>query len=815
MQAAISEWQQLSGDGGSTYQTLAYACADPQQLELCAVPCDAADTADSCTCERVSELVGNIGAVRTGAFQTATDFKDTSDANVGRLEAVADYSTERVNYDVEYMGTKLDNAKLAVQEEISKVAVPRVNIINVSVEGLIPKADVLMACVSMRSDKNYSSCMPGMESARQQFEDFEQQMERQLEGALERFDEYTLAFSTFQTNVETAFDNMANFYDGFRSWFDTLESIGVPTDAWFNMDMSDFVAGVPATPNLPATWELPGATAAYEGVQRAYDEFVANITLASEETRRIAREMAEEMQESVENMPDFSLDDYNPPEWSYSYAPDAGNISQQHRDEGEAFLGKMAVSLDAYAELSQYSEPDYEFPTYNFSIADEGYSFYENLYFRFERFASPQVNFKFLMLNLGDVNVLFILFDYVWRSYRSFYLFRTFWKRSGLAMPDADMRVDRDENKMLQMNQCQLFLTLLTNVYVSALIGVSFLTILCIYLAQGYLPLYCEYYEGCVAKEGNGTFVTQNLFSISYNYAAEDGNQDYFNGLEDYNLVRTDYCAEYSTSTQEQQQEDLLYLTSLKNAHASTKQDVWLMAQCVDAAAMDEKFERACCGLQGYEACSYYGYDGNSSLVCPLNPVTHTPFLPLSHYLNEPACEVDSAAWALEDAVFHCDNLPECVLTCNGPEREVMKVLTEQCSCTIEWLMHSSWLKFALAFTIYALMNVSRVVFTGALSKLMWRYLSPGVFTYKATCDYDGAYIKPGFVKQKDHYQAIVRAELHKSVSRWESFAWIELVMAILVNVPWFLFLNFASADITYDPNLRGGDAPGVCNPYS
>ena len=89
------------------------------------------------------------------------------------------------------------------------------------------------------------------------------------------------------------------------------------------------------------------------------------------------------------------------------------------------------------------------------------------------------------------------------------------------------------------------------------------------------------------------------------------------------------------------------------------------------------------------------------------------------------------------------------------------------------------------------------------------------MFTYKATCDYDGAYIKPGFVKQKDHYQAIVRAELHKSVSRWESFAWIELVMAILVNVPWFLFLNFASADITYDPNLRGGDAPGVCNPYS
>merc|ERR1712185_828375 len=115
-----------------------------------------------------------------------------------------------------------------------------------------------------------------------------------------------------------------------------------------------------------------------------------------------------------------------------------------------------------------------------------------------------------------------------------------------------------------------------------------------------------------------------------------------------------------------------------------------------------------------------------------------------------------------------------------------MKVLTEQCSCTIEWLMHSSGLKFALAFTIYALMNVSRVVFTGALSKLMWRYLSPGVFTYRATCDFDGAYIKPGFVQRKESYQAVVKTELRKAVKDWESFAWVELVFALLLNIPWF-----------------------------
>merc|ERR1711998_795174 len=131
---------------------------------------------------------------------------------------------------------------------------------------------------------------------------------------------------------------------------------------------------------------------------------------------------------------------------------------------------------------------------------------------------------------------------------------------------------------------------------------------------------------------------------------------------------------------------------------------------------------------------------------------------------SESACDADSTTWELDDAVFYCDNLPQCELTCDGPDRDVMRVLTEHCSCTFEWLVHSSWLKFTLAFSIYALMNISRVVFTKALAKLMWRFLSPGVFTYRATCDYDGVYIKPEYIKKKDTHEAIVREELRNTV---------------------------------------------------
>jgi hypothetical protein len=37
---------------------------------------------------------------------------------------------------------------------------------------------------------------------------------------------------------------------------------------------------------------------------------------------------------------------------------------------------------------------------------------------------------------------------------------------------------------------------------------------------------------GCVNKGENGTFLTQNLFSIGYNYAAEEGNKKTFEGID-------------------------------------------------------------------------------------------------------------------------------------------------------------------------------------------------------------------------------------------------------------------------------------------
>ena len=38
-----------------------------------------------------------------------------------------------------------------------------------------------------------------------------------------------------------------------------------------------------------------------------------------------------------------------------------------------------------------------------------------------------------------------------------------------------------------------------------------------------YIPIYEQYRAGCVTNTANGTFITENLYSIAYNYAAAEG----------------------------------------------------------------------------------------------------------------------------------------------------------------------------------------------------------------------------------------------------------------------------------------------------
>ena len=86
--------------------------------------------------------------------------------------------------------------------------------------------------------------------------------------------------------------------------------------------------------------------------------------------------------------------------------------------------------------------------------------------------------------------------------------------------------------------------------------------------------------------------------------ASSDGNNDLFNGLQNYNVDKANQCSSYGTSTKDTQDNNALFMRSLKSGQSSARDDVFQMGECVDEAAMDELFERACCGRFGYDAWS-------------------------------------------------------------------------------------------------------------------------------------------------------------------------------------------------------------------
>jgi len=529
---------------------------------------------------------------------------------------------------------------------------------------------------------------------------------------------------------------------------------------------------------------------------------------------KLAEDWYAEIDTYTVNAPELSPDDYNPPQYE-DYATDGSTntteAQQNHEEASDEFIAEEAVALNAFAELEEEEGDDFSFDPFNFTLGDDAYNYVVNTYFPFEPLSPSEVEFDVWMLSLTHLANLLIIFDYVYRAYRSIYIFARFWSRSGLQIPDVDMRVDRDNAKTLFQSNTQLLFQFITSPLVWGAIFLGFFGMFVVYVCQIYIPIYNTYVDGCVRGTTNGTFLTSNLYSIAYNYAAEDGNEDYFNGIEDYNVGKTDVCAAYATSTQEQQNEDQLFLNSLTTSQRNTRDDMYLMAQCIDTTTMDDLFLKACCGQSPYDACSAYGNDDewfNSTWICPKDEYTGVPFDPPSTYMAVEACQqpADWGEWELRDAVFYCADIPDCALTCSGPSKEILRTVTEQCGCMVEWLVHSSWFKFTIAACIYLLMNASRIMLNRALCKVFWQYLSPGIFTYKATCDNYGNVLAPRGTEKFESFtgpNGALKDRLDWTLRRYVRTAWIEIIFALGLNLPWIFFLRLASHNIQYDPNAQ------------
>jgi len=814
-QAALGAWQ----EGGADY-TIAYdtAVCEDDDVNQCTVACSLDDSSassrsnKSCTCGEVQAMVNDVSQVRSESFGQVSGYAGYA-ASV--VDALNRYSSDRAKYDAEYIANHTTNMPEALAMALAMVASPHINGINVSIDGLVPDVDALISCVSLRDATNFSSCV-GYDSVRERYTAVMSQLEAQAAAARETFEEYASAGAQYYDDVTTAMNSMRDFFDSFDSYVLANEIDTSTFDDWYLIGIDDFLVSAPNWPSgvgiTSGLNAIPSANDIWAAVSPAYEQFLTNISLASLKTRNFAEKWSLAVSELTSKFPGFTLDDYNPPQYSdYSDLDKNATAAQKrHADETTAFKSEQGDALDAFAQLDGSANDDDAllFGGFNFSVSDGAASFVSGLYFPFVPLVGSSLKANLWMTSVGDLASLLVIFDMLYRTYRSFAIFARFWSRSGVAIPDVDMRVDRDQVKFAFMSPTRMILHLVTTPTVWNAIIAIFAAIFVVYFCAIYVPVLTAYKQGCVTGQTNGTFLSNNLYSVAYNYAASDGNEDVFNGLSDFNVAKADYCSTYAASTQAQQSEDELFVKSLKAAQRTTRDDAHLMAQCVDEAAMDEAFTRACCGSTGYDACSAYGTDDawfNASLVCPINDFTAAPFQPVGTYLKEPACAIPAAwdDWALKDAVFLCSDIPDCASTCSGPSQPLLHTVTEQCSCSAEWLLHASFLRSALGTVVYFLLNGSRIKVLSGLCKLLWRYLSPGVFTYKATCDHRGNVLAPRDTEKFHSFTGpggSLKKELDRTLRRFTRGAWLEICVAAAMHALWIYFLAAASQDIQYDP---------------
>jgi len=393
-----------------------------------------------------------------------------------------------------------------------------------------------------------------------------------------------------------------------------------------------------------------------------------------------------------------------------------------------------------------------------------------------------------------------------------------YWGRGSCRIPDIDLLADKEPDNPLALSTPRLMAFMITNPLMPAFIMLGFTIWGGALMSSIYTPLYEEYSTGCVNHGENGTFITNNLYSLAYNWASQDGDTETFKGFDTYDIQRSEVCTQYGSNSATKENDDIATLNALIQSHFSSAKEVDTFNRCIDSENLDLYWEHACCGQEGYEAC---GTGAASPYDCPMNELAEptVPYTQFSGFLTEQTCsekiDPETEKWKFDNAIFDCEALPVCQLSCGGPNKRKMKAVTENCGCMVEWFGHSVWLKVSLSIFIYVLMNMSRVALIMGVTRLVWKKIHPGLFNYKATCDREGGlvvkYDKTVEGEDPEHeiegrvharvgkkFSILLKEQLDIILPKFKKKGYPQILFALLINAPWIYLLYTISIEIAY-----------------
>lgn len=382
---------------------------------------------------------------------------------------------------------------------------------------------------------------------------------------------------------------------------------------------------------------------------------------------------------------------------------------------------------------------------------------------------SPFAGFSLVgwLASLATLRGALFLFDYLFRAVHTVRLVYRFIKPSTTELPPVQLGPSKARglgsgSRLCQSiargcSQWQAALQLLPFIYIQLLAFVAFFAFCVWVVAAVYVPAYDRYVEGCVTHVANDSLFSAAAGSLSYNFAATNGNAALSSGMQEYNGRVVDCCSAQQLPSQRAYDQALQAMATINCSRQADWAQVQLLSGCVNFATMDALFGYACCdpsdgtyGSQKYTSVWPGTADsgavsqlaklcasvpsaaaaaaGTTKPRCPVDSVSGLPYPPPGMTLHQSTCGPSRSplrALSLVDSRFSCRALPTCQVTCRGPDAALVHAVSKSCTCMSEWLVHGNVFGALVAVCVYLFLNASRVLIMKGVTLLCWRSLCP------------------------------------------------------------------------------------------
>ncbi|KAL9190088.1 hypothetical protein ACHAXT_007299 [Thalassiosira profunda] len=744
----------------------------------------------------------NTLALQTEALRMASEYSEESavmvellassvldlDREIGVLD---EYVIERAKYDVNYIDRKtqhIQDSLLDIVQLLDPTKVPPLDIQDLF-DDLVSAAIDVRACASL--DKNVrmadgSKCKPNLAEMVDDFvEDAKWKVDvlnRTLYEYRETLLEYRDRMQEYKANVMSAYNVATRFYNGAKAFINAANKIvfwSSPGD-WFDITAQDFLPVDVSFPDVNIAIADIGPFASIDAmwakVAPRFDALFAKISPLGPTIRARFDDLIEGMMANLsvsifDLIPSIVPDDYNPPKFvgTFQLEIDPQEELALYRNRSELFLSQTRAALGMFTGIgNQYDNDRLNVDASTFNVT-EIKSKVTNVDLVYEGLEQPDMDFDLWFLQLSQLSDVFVLVDYIFRVYVSIRLVMRYWFATSLAMPVIDLRANKTLKNPFRMHPARAAVALATSPLGGFVIFLGASAWVLGIIAALYAPMLQSYRSGCVSPNGNGTFVTKNLFSIAYNHAYQDGSSLLVEGMDAFDLKRGDACSSRYTASATLQNTMRSNFSAYATFLREMSDDMGLAQRCIDSVALDSAFTGACCGFATYPDCAA---EWTRDATCPMDDRRAIMGIPIPYELpgislSDLSCSADTSGsdWTIQNAVFDCEEMGTCAITCPGPRKPLLTVASERCGCTVEWYLHSKWMGSTFAFLLYVFMNIARVSFFSGVTRLLWKHIYPDRFSVSATCDSRGTLVAPPKISGTSHEDLINAIQTRSGVT--------------------------------------------------